>query len=130
MFRPWDEQYDETAVIDETRLYRYQFTCMWGKGRRVVTFVMMKLSQGNQGQDDRTLQRCISYAKQCGYDGIKVVNLSAYISTDLKELKGPVDAVGPENDKYVLDAVYRSERVIVAWGKKHFTGLATRAALA
>lgn len=120
MFRPWDRQYDVKAVIDETEQYRYQFTCKWGNGRRLVTFVMLNPSQGNQSQDDRTLQRCISYAKHWGYDGIKVVNLFAYISTDPKELKGQVDAVGPENDKYVLDAAHRSERVIVAWGKKTF----------
>ncbi|TCI67849.1 DUF1643 domain-containing protein [Exiguobacterium sp. SH0S7] len=54
-------------------------------------FVMLNPSQGNQGQDDRTLQRCISFAKTWGYDGIKVVNLFAFILTDPCKLKEQAD---------------------------------------
>lgn len=122
MFRPWDEQYDVKAVIDDTEQYRYQFTCKWGKGKQLVTFVMLNPSQGNQSQDDRTLQRCISYAKKWGYDGLNVVNLFAYISMEPKNLRHQIDPVGPDNNRHVLEAVQNSERVIAAWGQSIQTG--------
>ncbi|TCI75670.1 DUF1643 domain-containing protein [Exiguobacterium sp. SH0S1] len=126
MFKPWDSQYRVKAVLDETGKYRYQFTCEWGEGGRFVTFVMLNPSQGNQGQDDRTLQRCISFAKSWGYDGIKVVNLFAFISTDPDNLKHQEDPIGPENDRHIRDAIQGSALVVAAWGQTLRTPSAKR----
>ncbi|WP_426273065.1 DUF1643 domain-containing protein [Exiguobacterium sp. R-17] len=124
MFKPWDKQYRVQAVLDEKRIYRYQFSCEWGNSGKHVTFLMLNPSQGNQGQDDRTLQRCISYAKSWGYDGLHVINVFAYISTSPEIIKSVAEPVGPENDLYIRTVIKRSELVIAAWGKSLTTPLA------
>lgn len=90
-----------------------------GKATGHVRHVEPEPRESRSGRSHLAALHLISYAKKWGYDGIKVVNLFAYISTDPKGLRDQVDAVGPENDKYVLNAVHRSEKVIVALGKKH-----------
>ena len=77
---------------------------------------MLNPSIGNQDQPDPTLRKCISYAKKWGYDGIKVANLFAYISTDPKRLREVDDPIGPDNDRHILEMMKDSEQVIVAWG--------------
>lgn len=122
MKRPWDSQYRVSAILDDTKQYRYQFSCEWGDGKRFVTFVMLNPSKGNQEQEDPTLKKCISYAKKWGYDGLNVVNLFAYISTEPTELKHQIDPVGPDNDRHVLEAIQNSEIVIAAWGQSIRSG--------
>ncbi|ERG68013.1 DUF1643 domain-containing protein [Exiguobacterium chiriqhucha] len=117
MKRAWNSQYRVKAIVDETKQYRYQFSCEWGDGGKIITFVMLNPSVGNQEQEDPTLKKCIAYAKKWGYDGLNVVNLFAYISTEPKELKKQIDPVGPDNDRHVLEAIRNSEKVIVAWGQ-------------
>lgn len=122
MSKHWDSQYRVKAIVDETKQYRYQFSCEWGYGGRFVTFVMLNPSVGNQEQVDPTLKKCIAYAKRWGYDGLNVVNLFAYISTEPTELKHQVDPVGPDNNRHVLEAIQNSEKVIAAWGQSIRTG--------
>lgn len=122
----WDLSYRVHALIDESKKYRYQFTCEWNDGGRYVTFIMLNPSVGNQTQPDPTLRKCISYAKKWGYDGIKVANLFAYISTDPTALKDIDDPVGPENDHHILEMVRESEQVIVAWGQALPSPIKTR----
>lgn len=113
----WDLSYRVHAVIDDSKQYRYQFSCEWNDGGRFVTFIMLNPSIGNQNHPDPTLRKCISYAKKWGYDGIKVVNLFAYISSDPKVLQTVNDPVGPDNDNHILEIIRESERIIVAWGQ-------------
>lgn len=117
MKRPWDSQYRVSAILDDTKQYRYHFSCEWGDGGRFVTFVMLNPSIGNQEQEDATLKKCVTYAKKWGYDGLNVVNLFAYISTEPKNLRRQIDPVGPDNNRHVLETVQNSERVIAAWGQ-------------
>lgn len=67
-------------------------------------------------QDDRTVRRCISFADAAGADGLRVVNLFALRSTDPEGLKTVPDAVGPENDDYILEAARTSTTMVPAWG--------------
>jgi hypothetical protein len=119
---PWDSQYRVSAILDDTKQYRYQFSCEWGDSGRFVTFVMLNPSVGNQEQEDATLKKCVTYAKRWGYDGLNVVNLFAYISPEPTELKHQVDPIGPDNNRHVLEAIQNSEKVIAAWGQSIRTG--------
>ena len=112
----WNAHYHVNAVMDDAKEYRYLFECSWSLGNRFVTFILLNPSIGNVTQTDPTLARCMYYAKLWGYDGFKVVNLFAYISTDPTRLNEVRDPIGPENDRYIRIAVDQSETVVLAWG--------------
>lgn len=117
MTSEWNESFLTHAVIDESGQYRYQFSCKWGDAERYVTFIMLNPSIGNQDRPDPTLRKCINYAKKWGYDGIKVANLFAYISTNPKRLREVDDPVGVDNNQHILEMIEDSEQVILAWGQ-------------
>lgn len=117
MSNAWDSSYKVRAVLDEQNQYRYLFECTWGLKERYVTFIMLNPSVGNQDRPDPTLKRCINFAKDWGYDGVRVVNLFAGISTKPQNLSSMPDPIGPENDYYISTYTKDSEMVVLAWGQ-------------
>jgi hypothetical protein len=45
-----------------------------------------------------------------------MTNLFALVSTDPEQLYAEADPVGPENDRYILQAVRKTDLVVAAWG--------------
>jgi hypothetical protein len=75
------------------------------------------LNHADPIHDDRTIRRCIGFARHWGHGGIVVVNLFALRATNPAELARAVDPVGPENDAAVRSHT-EGLRVIAAWGNK------------
>lgn len=105
-----------SAVIDGTGKYRYSLVREWNTDLPRVLFVMLNGSTADAENDDPTLRRCIGFAKSWGYGSLEVVNLFGYRTTLPSELKQADDPVGPDNDKYILEAVNKAKTVIFAWG--------------
>lgn len=83
-------------------------------------FIMLNPSTADGAEDDPTIRRCVSFARQWGYDRLDVLNLFAYRATDpraLLALNDSDDPVGPDN-KDAFDLVLRHPvgRIICAWG--------------
>lgn len=112
-----------TAVLSPHGTYRYLLTREWesqlGMPDRCMTFVMLNPSTADAEKDDQTIRRCLGYARRDGCTSLKVVNLFAYRATDPDDLiaaaDSGVDVVGPENLRYVDEAL-RTGKVVVAWG--------------
>jgi hypothetical protein len=104
-------------VVSEDGLYRLLLTRRWALGR-MVTFCMLNPSTATHIQIDRTVGRCLSFAKAWRFSALGVVNLFAYRSTQWKVLKtlSYSDAVGQYNDEMIYDTVGASDLVICAWG--------------
>lgn len=87
---------------------------------RSCVFVMLNPSTADADQDDRTIRRCVTFAKAWGYDRLEVVNLFAWRSTDpavvLAMTGGKADPVGPENHAHVHRAIERAGIIVCAWG--------------
>lgn len=103
------------AVFDPTRRYRYLLRRTWGSGPRVA-FVMLNPNTADAVNDDPSIRRCVGFARRWGFRSADVVNLFAYRTRDPRELARAADPVGPENDRYVRQAVARAELVVCAWG--------------
>lgn len=102
-------------------MYRYSLTRVWNVDPSVIrprTLVVVGLnpSTADEKTDDPTIRRCMGFARSWGYDGLSMVNLFAFRSTDPTALKllGR-DPVGPENDRVLRD-VATGRRVLCAWG--------------
>lgn len=106
-----------SAVISSCRRYRYCLVRRWGAGDRVLVFLMLNPSTADADRDDPTVRRCVGFAKQSGFECLKIINLFGLRSTDPKALKSNRDSVGSDNDFWVERiAGDPYADVIVSWG--------------
>jgi hypothetical protein len=103
------------AVFSEDRAYRYRLTRTWGSSGTHVTWIMLNPSTASAMEDDPTIRRCTGFTKAWGFDGLIVVNLFAFRATDPREL-ACADPVGPENDRFIREAIHPWSVVVAAWG--------------
>ena len=94
------------------------------EGKGVLTFVMLNpstakpLGTDRKTDNDKTINRCIDFAKDWGYGRLLVVNLFARIATKPEDLKtlDYKDAVGVGSDDVIRVAIAMADKVICAWG--------------
>lgn len=89
------------AVLSTCGRYRYRLTRTWSQNRPPATFIMLNPSTADAHEDDKTIRRCIGYARRWGLGGLVVVNLYGYRSTNPDELWKVEDPVGPDNDHHL-----------------------------
>jgi len=106
------------AAIDPTGLYRYSLWREWDAHAPRVVFVMLNPSRADANTDDPTLRRCLGFARSWGCGSIEVVNLFAYRASRPDILRLVSDPVGPENDRYLQEAIDRADKILVAWGNR------------
>lgn len=103
------------ADLSDDGVYRWQLTRTWDYAEPVLAWIMLNPSTADAEKDDRTIGRCVSFARGWGYGGILVVNLFAARCTDPKKLPQFADPVGRGNDERLLDVALRHVTV-AAWG--------------
>jgi hypothetical protein len=86
-----------TALFSRDRRFRYRLGRRWGDGA-AVCFVLLNPSTADETREDRTVRRCIGFARGRGYGALEVVNLYAYVATDPAELRRAGYPVGRYND--------------------------------
>lgn len=67
----------------------------------------LNLSTADESNDDRTVRRCLTYARDWGYGGLCLTNPFALRATDPAVLKTAPDPIGPENDQHLRTATRR-----------------------
>ena len=107
-----------SATFDATRTYRYRLTRAWDPGSPVVAFVMLNPSTADADHLDPTVRRCVGFARDWGFGALEVVNLFAFRATAPADLVRAPEPVGVGNDRAIVDAVRRADRVVVAWGTR------------
>ncbi len=106
----------KSAIISECGEYRYSLSRIWDESLPAIAFLMLNPSTADGSQDDPTIRRCISYAKQWGYGVLHVVNLFAYRATDPQDLLEVLDPIGPENFYHISKTTASCQCIIFAWG--------------
>lgn len=104
------------ATFDERRIYRYLLTRTWDRGLPSVAWIMLNPSTADAAVDDATISRVVGFSRSWGYGSVDVVNLFAYRCTKPRQLRLPMDPVGPLNDLTIAETARSSVTVIVAWG--------------
>lgn len=105
------------ATFSPCRRYRYTLTRQWnGRGTRCV-FVMLNPSTADESVNDRTVAKCIQYARTWGHGSLLALNIFAWRSTDPSVLKDVEDPIGPDNDAAIMAGVRGAGVVLCAWGK-------------
>ena len=106
------------AIISKCSKYRYSLVREWNKSKGKALFIMLNPSTADDKEDDKTIIRCINFAKDWGYGGLMVGNLFAYRTTYPKELFKTKNPEGKDNLKYIKKMIKAADLVICAWGNK------------
>lgn len=93
---------------------------VWNVNRPHILFVMLNPSTADAQQDDRTIQKCVRFARCNGCGSMAAVNLFAFRSTNPQRLKDEHrngnDIIGAENDDTIIQAAVSSQIIVLAWG--------------
>ncbi|HEE9835113.1 TPA: DUF1643 domain-containing protein, partial [Citrobacter freundii] len=106
----------KSAVFSDCKQYRYSITRTWDETKPYVVFIGLNPSYADAEKDDRTMGRCISFAKSWGWGGVRIVNLFAYVHTNRFEMMRMANPVGSDNDRYIVETVANAGLVVAAWG--------------
>jgi len=106
------------CVFSADRRYRYILRHTWEPlfAPKFCTWIGLNPSIANEEQLDPTLRRIRAFCRAWGYNGFIMTNLFGLVSTDPAQLCRIEDPVGPENDRYILQAAQETGKVVAAWG--------------
>jgi hypothetical protein len=106
----------KSAALSPCGLFRFALTRQWDARLPRLLFIMLNPSTADADVDDRTVEKCIRFAKRLGFGSIEIVNLYAYRTKNPIVLKQAGFPVGDGNDDHIREAVARASKVICAWG--------------
>ena len=107
---------EKGAMLSDCNKYRYSLWRIWDKEKPIFTFIGLNPSTADHIEDDRTITRCINFAKSWGGGGIYMANLFAYRATNPQEMMSQEDPIGPDNDAYLNQLATESQKLIACWG--------------
>lgn len=103
------------AEFSPCRQYRYRLWRRWSDGP-LVMYCGLNPSVADSVDDDPTVTRCISRAKDWGCGGMWMMNLFAYRATDPQVMKSVNDPVGIENDRHLTEVAAMCGIKVACWG--------------
>ena len=106
----------KSAEISPDGMFRYSLERTWDEGKPTVLFICLNPSTADAVEDDATVRRMVSFARQFGGGRLLVGNLFAFRSKNRNDLLKADDPVGPENDKYLDKLIKSADIVVAAWG--------------
>jgi hypothetical protein len=114
------------ATFDVTREYRYSLFRSWldepeyqldaRRRNERVLWVMLNPSTADEREDDRTIGRCVSFSRKCGYGSLMVCNLFALRAKNSGVLWTASEPVGPDNLATITREAINADLVVAAWG--------------
>jgi len=118
-----DLNFVDPLVIENTRFspertHRYTLFRHWGDVDNYCAFIGMNPSGADEAAVDRTVNRCINFARAWGFGALYMLNAFGLRATFPEELVTHTDPVGPDNNYWIGKIVKDAGRVVVAWGKE------------
>lgn len=105
-----------SAGVSRCGRYRYWLRRIWNPALAHCVFIGLNPSTADATEDDPTLRRCLSFARDWGYGSLLLVNLFSLRATDPRALKQAADPVGPRTDLWLHRAAAETETIVAAWG--------------
>jgi hypothetical protein len=104
-----------TAIISDCGNYRYRLE-RDGPGDGATAIIMVNPSTADAEKDDHTIRKLRGFGERNQWGRLIVGNLFAFRATDVRELAGVDDPVGPDNAEHLAAILSDADRVIFAWG--------------
>ena len=106
-----------SANFSSCRTYRYLLRRRWLLGERgTVLFLMHNPSKADESVEDPSSTRCVDFAQRWGFQELVMANFFALVATDPAEVYRHPAPIGPENDRYLRQAIGEADLVVCAWG--------------
>lgn len=105
------------AVFSPDRTYRYQLER--GEGLFVVLWLMVNPSDADADADDPTVRKVKGFTSRWfGPAKVVIGNKFAHQARDVRDLKWKTsaEAIGPDNDFWLLAMLAEADAVVLAWG--------------
>lgn len=104
-----------TAVFSDDGTFRYALE--WrAEGTEKVLWLMLNPSTADHTSDDRTSSRVSSFSNMLNAGVVRIVNLYAFVNSDVRVLQNNRHPVGPANDQVIEIMVRWADVIVVAWG--------------
>ena len=109
---------DKAARMSKCGKYRYVlYRKIEHESEKSLCFICLNPSTADDVNDDRTVRRCMGFARDLGYGYLYIVNLFAWRSTEKTVLlQAPKEKIGPCNDHYMDRCVKICDMTVAAWG--------------
>lgn len=124
-----NDDHGNVACFDRSVTYRFLLTrkllrSQFGRSRSgIVTFVVLNPSTANEGKNDPTMDRCVDFGSDWGFQSLYVINLSPLMEPDAKAMARhrPPPEVSVLNAAFIRAGIRRSSAVVVAYGARGTT---------
>lgn len=104
------------CIFSEDRVYRYNWARRLSNNLARMLCIGVNPSKADEYRSDNTITRSCNFARRFGYGVLEFGNLNAFRATDPKIMKAASDPVGPDNDRYLREAIQRCGLIVVGWG--------------
>lgn len=108
---------DTYAIWDGIdREYRYVLYREWNNHLPNMVIIGLNPSAADEEYDDRTVRRCINFARREGCGSLTMLNAFAFRATNPDELWTHPNTIGDENDHWIWLECREASKIIIAWG--------------
>lgn len=104
------------CIFSEDRLYRYNWTRRISDKPGRCLFIALNPSKADEYRSDNTVTRGCKIVDAWDIGVFEMGNLFAYRATNPADMKAATDPVGPENDRFLREAIRRNPLIVVCWG--------------
>lgn len=110
------------AIFSDCGKFRYLLWDVWDASKPILPWCLFNPSKagaqdGETMATDPTWRKGVGFSKRLGYGGQVFCNPYAYVSTYPADLKAASYPVGPDNDRYIIEACTMGNGpVVCAWG--------------
>ncbi|MGA3373474.1 MAG: DUF1643 domain-containing protein [Terracidiphilus sp.] len=110
------------AEFSEDRKRRFELIRDWGDeipntNQKTVNFIMLNPSVAGETKDDRTVIKCVGFARGWGFTRAVITNLIPIVSTDPTKLP-QWDGIDLDNKAFLFRWIKRADLVVAAWGSQ------------
>jgi hypothetical protein len=102
-------------------LYRYELRLPLSNAGTTLLFLLANPStaivRDGHFTSDRTITKCIGYARRWKFGTLLIGNVRAWRSTNPKLVPADPLAIGPENDRHLRSMIAEAHIVVGGWGK-------------
>jgi hypothetical protein len=108
-------QIEKTSFLSEDGKYLYELTQVWDATKKRMMFLTLNPSTVDI-ELDKTVKRCVGFAREWGWGGVVIGNLFAFRADDPKELAYEPNPIGQMNDRFIVGMAEDAGLVVLGWG--------------